>query len=37
MSKGHVVVIGAGLGGLLAAIKLKEADYTFTILERIAA
>lgn len=34
MSKGHVVVIGAGLGGLLAAIKLKEAGYTFTVLEK---
>lgn len=34
MSKGHVVVIGAGLGGLLAAIKLKEAGYRFTVLEK---
>ena len=34
MSKGHVIVIGGGLGGLLAAIKLKEAGYGFTLLER---
>ena len=34
MSKGHVVIIGAGLGGLLAGIKLKEAGYDFTILEK---
>lgn len=34
MSKGHVIVIGGGLGGLLAAIKLKEAGYAFTLLEK---
>ncbi|MEO0882413.1 MAG: NAD(P)/FAD-dependent oxidoreductase [Pseudomonadota bacterium] len=34
MDDKHVVVIGGGLGGLLAAIKLKEAGYTFTLLEK---
>ncbi|MEO1475149.1 MAG: FAD-dependent oxidoreductase, partial [Pseudomonadota bacterium] len=34
MGDKHVVVIGGGLGGLLAAIKLKEAGYTFTLLEK---
>ncbi|MEM6412592.1 MAG: NAD(P)/FAD-dependent oxidoreductase [Pseudomonadota bacterium] len=34
MGNKHVVVIGGGLGGLLAAIKLKEAGYTFTLLEK---
>jgi len=34
MADKHVVIIGGGLGGLLSAIKLKEAGYAFTLLER---
>lgn len=31
----HVAIIGAGLGGLCAAIKLQEAGYTFSIIEKL--
>lgn len=34
MASKHVVIIGGGLGGLLSAIKLKEAGHTFTLFER---
>ncbi|MEM1105262.1 MAG: NAD(P)/FAD-dependent oxidoreductase [Pseudomonadota bacterium] len=34
MASKHVVIMGAGLGGLTAAIKLKEAGHTFEILEK---
>ena len=34
MQDRHVVIIGGGLGGLLSAIKLKEAGYSFTLLEK---
>lgn len=33
----HVVVIGGGIGGILAGIKLKEKGYSFTILEKAGA
>jgi cation diffusion facilitator CzcD-associated flavoprotein CzcO len=34
MNNSHVVIMGGGLGGLIAAIKLKEAGREFTLLER---
>ncbi len=33
----HVVVIGCGMGGLLAAIRLKEAGIPFTVVEKNAS
>lgn len=37
MKNSHVVVIGGGLGGLIAAIQLKETGRDFTLLERYPA
>lgn len=35
MTAKHVIIIGAGLGGLCAAIKLQEAGHTFAIVEKM--
>ncbi|MEM1087225.1 MAG: NAD(P)/FAD-dependent oxidoreductase [Pseudomonadota bacterium] len=35
MAGKHVIIIGAGLGGLCAAIKLQEAGHTFDIVEKM--
>ncbi|MEO1642541.1 MAG: NAD(P)/FAD-dependent oxidoreductase [Pseudomonadota bacterium] len=35
MAGKHVIIIGAGLGGLCAAIKLQEAGHTFDIIEKM--
>jgi cation diffusion facilitator CzcD-associated flavoprotein CzcO len=35
MAGKHVIIIGAGLGGLCAAIKLQEAGHTYSIVEKM--